>query len=229
MNGIFKRLLNVKGMVVESSRIVDGPLRPEPVLEVHVRAGKAAPRCSRCGRKRRGYGRGGGVRRWRHRDFGCWRVGPVAMMPRVDCPMRGVVVASVPWAEPGSRFTRDLEVERACLMTVASQETVSGLPYIAWRTAGDIARRVAGRPGAGMPSPFDGLTSIGVAKTSYRKGHTYITVAVDHERSRVYPGIRRVRQRRVRPVLPTIDAPERRRLHLDRHRRRRTPDRLVRA
>ncbi len=96
MNGIFKRLLNVKGMVVESARIVDGPLRPEPVLEVHVRAGKAAPRCSRCGRKRRGYGRGGGVRRWRHRDLGCWRVGPAAMMPRVDCPMCGVVVASAP-------------------------------------------------------------------------------------------------------------------------------------
>ena len=150
------------------------------------------------------------MRRWRRPDFGCWRVGLVAMIPRVDCPMRGVVVASVPWAEPGSRFTRDLEVERACLMTVASQETVSGLPYIAWRTAGDIARRVAGRPGAGMPLPFDGLTSIGVDKTSYRKGHTYITVAVDHERNRVYPGIRRVRQRRVRPVLPTIDAPERR-------------------
>lgn len=102
MNGIFKRLLNVKGMVVESARIVDGPLRPEPVLEVYVRAGKAAPRCSRCGRKRRGYGRGGGVRRWRHRDFGCWRVGQVAMMPRVDCPGCGVVVASVPWAELGS-------------------------------------------------------------------------------------------------------------------------------
>ena len=71
------------------------------------------------------------MRHWRRQDFGCWRVGLVAMMPRVDCPMRGVVVASVPWAEPGSRFTRDLEVERACLMTVASQETVSGLPYIA--------------------------------------------------------------------------------------------------
>ncbi|MDX5149716.1 transposase family protein [Bifidobacterium breve] len=72
------------------------------MLEVHVRAGKAAPRCSCCGRKRRGYGRGGGVRRWRHRDFGCWRVGLVAVMPRVDCPGCGVVVASVPWAEPGS-------------------------------------------------------------------------------------------------------------------------------
>ena len=92
-----------------------------------MRAGKVVPRRSRCGRRRRGHDRGGGVRHWRRQDFGCWRVGLVAMMPRVDCPMRGVVVASVPWAEPGSRFTRDLEVERACLMTVASQETVSGV------------------------------------------------------------------------------------------------------
>ena len=41
MNGIFKQLLNVKGTVVEDVRI----------------------RCSRCGRKRRGYDRGGGRRR----------------------------------------------------------------------------------------------------------------------------------------------------------------------
>ena len=31
----------------------------------------------------------------------------VAAMPRVDCPKCGVVVARVPWAEPGSRFTKD--------------------------------------------------------------------------------------------------------------------------
>ena len=37
-----------------------------------------------------------------------------------------------------------------------------------------------------MPSPFGGLTSIGVDETSYRKGHTCITVVVDHERHRVY-------------------------------------------
>ena len=35
-----------------------------------------------------------------------------------------------------------------------------------------------------MPSPFGGLTSIGVDETGYRKGHTYITVVVDHERHR---------------------------------------------
>lgn len=102
-------------------------------------------------------------------------------MPRVDCPKCGVVVA----AEPGSRFTRDFEAECAWLMSVANQKTVSGFLHVAWRTAGDIARRVADRLKASMPSPFDGLTSIGVDEASYRKGHTYITVVVDHERHRV--------------------------------------------
>ncbi|WP_347060986.1 transposase [Bifidobacterium pseudocatenulatum] len=32
-----------------------------------------------------------------------------------------------------------------------------------------------------MPSPFDGLHAIGVDETSHRKGHTCITVVVDHE------------------------------------------------
>ena len=35
-----------------------------------------------------------------------------------------------------------------------------------------------------MPSPFDGLHAIGVDETSYRKGHTHLTVVVDHERLR---------------------------------------------
>ena len=106
MDGICNQLLNVKGMVVEDACIVDSPLRPVPVLEVRPRPRRGMLRCSRCGRRRHGYDRGGGVRRWRHQDFGCWRVELVASMPRVDCPECGVVVASVPWAGPGSRFTR---------------------------------------------------------------------------------------------------------------------------
>ena len=106
-------------------------------------------------------------------------------MPRVACPRGGVVVASVPWAEPGSRFTRDFEAECAWLMTVANQKTVSGFLHVSWRTAGTVARRVAERVKASMPSPFDGLHAIGVDETSHRKGHTYITVVVDHERHRV--------------------------------------------
>ena len=58
MNGIFKQLLNVKGTVVEDVRITDSPLRSGPVLEIRVRPRGGMLRCSRCGRKRRGYARG---------------------------------------------------------------------------------------------------------------------------------------------------------------------------
>ena len=185
MNRIFNQLLNVKNTVVEDACIVDSPLRPEPVLEVRVRPRRGMLRCSRCGRKCSGHDRGGGARRWRHQDFGCWRVELVAAMPRVDCPKCGVVVARVPWAEPGSRFTKDFEAECAWLMTVANQRTVSGSLHVSWRTAGAVAHRVAERVKASMPSPFDGLHAIGVDETSHRKGHTYLTVVVDHERHRV--------------------------------------------
>ena len=103
----------------------------------------------------------------------------------MECPAHGVVVSRVPWAEPSSRFTHDFETECAWLMTVANQKTVSGFLHIAWRTAGDIARRVAGGLESSMPCMFDGLHAIGVDETSRRKGHTYITVVVDHERRRV--------------------------------------------
>ena len=45
MNSIFNQLLNVKGVVVETVRIVDSPLRPEPVLEVRVRPRRGMLRC----------------------------------------------------------------------------------------------------------------------------------------------------------------------------------------
>ena len=178
-------MLNVKGMAVEDVSIDDSPLRPAPVLVVRVRRGRGELRCSRCGRKCPKYDDGGGERRWRHQDFDCYGVELMGLAPRVACAEHGVVVAQVPWAEPGSRFTRDFEMERAWLTAVASRKTVGGFLRIAWRTAGDIARRVAARLGSSMPCMFDGLTAIGVDETSYRKGRTYITVVVDHKRKRV--------------------------------------------
>ena len=68
--------------------------------------------------------------RWRHRDLGCWRVGPAAMMPRVDCPMCGVVVASAPGgAEPGGRFTRAVRTRGSRRSTTGSRSPS------AWPTA----------------------------------------------------------------------------------------------
>ena len=68
MKNIFKRLLNVKGMVVEDVSIDDSPLRPAPAPVVRVRRRKGALRCPRCGRKCPKHDDGGGERRWRHQD-----------------------------------------------------------------------------------------------------------------------------------------------------------------
>ena len=43
MSSIFNQLLNVKGTVVEDVRIVDSPLRPEPVLEVRAQTATTTP------------------------------------------------------------------------------------------------------------------------------------------------------------------------------------------
>lgn len=183
MKGLFKRLLNVKGMIVEDVPVDNSPLRPAPVLVVRVRRRKGALRCSRWGASAPSTTTGAANGDGATRTSAAMGVEPMA--PRVACAEHGVAVAQVPWAEPGSRFTRDFEMERAWLTAVASRKTLGGFLRIAWRTAGDIARRVAARLGSSMPCMFDGLTAIGVDETSYRKGRTYITVVVDHKRKRV--------------------------------------------
>lgn len=177
------------------------------------------------GRKCPKYDDGGGERRWRHQDFGRYGVEPMA--PRVACAEHGVAVAQVPWAEPGSRFTRDFEMERAWLTAVASRKTVGGFLRIAWRTAGDIARRVAARLGI--------LDAVHVRRSHRdRRGRDQLQEGAHvHHRGRRpqaqtgRPGARRIRQGGPRPVLPTTDR-RAARLHQGSHRRRRQMDRRQR-
>ncbi len=117
MNSIFNQLLNVKGVVVETVRIVDSPLRPEPVLEVRVRPRRGMLRCSPL------WQTSSWLRpRWRRASLASsgFRLlaGRTGRHDAARGAVRvGVVVASVPWAEPGSRFTRDFESECAWLMS----------------------------------------------------------------------------------------------------------------
>ncbi|MEQ6142949.1 hypothetical protein ABKP87_09085 [Bifidobacterium breve] len=64
-------------------------------------------------------------------------------------------------------------------MTKAAACGWRGQDFGCWRV-----ELVAERLKASMPSPFDDLHAIGVDETSHRKGHTYLTVVVDHERHR---------------------------------------------
>jgi len=65
-----------------------------------------------------------------------------------------------------------------------SKSAVQALMRVAWRTVGAIAARVVADDRAAR-DPFDGLRRIGIDEISYRRGHNYLTVVVDHDTGRL--------------------------------------------
>lgn len=146
---------------------------------------KDMDRCTRCGKHVRPYDRLG-VRRWRHLDIGCARLMLEYAPPRVTCADHGVTVAMMPWARRKSTYTRDFEQQTALLNVHAPRSAVSRLMRMDWKSVGPVCRRVADDLRAEQgPGLFDGPRSIGVDETSYKRGHKYMTVVVDHDRGRV--------------------------------------------
>jgi len=145
---------------------------------------KARHRCGRCGRRCPGYDQGDGRRRWRSLDLGTCRVFLEADAPRVACRTHGPTVAAVPWARHGAGHTRDFDDQAAWLAVHVSKSAVVELLRIAWRTVGAIVARV----GADIDARVDrleGLVRIGIDEISYKRGHRYLTVVVDHDSGRL--------------------------------------------
>ncbi|MGH2577927.1 MAG: ISL3 family transposase, partial [Actinomycetota bacterium] len=61
---------------------------------------------------------------------------------------------------------------------------VSELLRIAWRTVGSIIARVVA-DGRAAHDPFEGLRRVGIDEISYKKGHRYLMVVVDHDSGRL--------------------------------------------
>ena len=141
------------------------------------------PRCSGCERKARvGYDHASG-RCWRHLDLAGMRLRLRYDIKRVKCPGCGVRVEWVPWAEPGSWFTREFEDHVAYLVQRTDKTTVKRLMRVGWDTIGSIVTRVVARNG--REDRLEGLRRIGVDELSYRRHHQYVTVVVDHDRGGV--------------------------------------------
>jgi hypothetical protein len=104
--------------------------------------------------------------------------------PRVCCPVRGVVVAAVPWARHDADHTYGFDQTVAWLATVCSKTAVTELMRIAWRSVGAVVARVWSDTAAGVDL-LAGLRRIGIDEISYRKGHKYLLVIVDHDSGRL--------------------------------------------
>ena len=177
-------MLGVEHTVIESVELEsDGRGQEVLVARVRVKAG-AARRCSRCQRRCPGYDTSRDPRRWRGLDLGTTPVFLQAITTRVSCPEHGVVVAAVPWARPGSRFTTAFEDTAAWLVCHATLSVVAVLLRVAWRSVADIVTRVVADRAAATDR-LAGLRRIGIDEISYRKGQRYLLVVVDHDSGRL--------------------------------------------
>ena len=163
---VWRRVLGVEHTVIESVDLeTDGRGQEVLVARARVKA-SAARRCSRCQRRCPGYDTSPDPRRWRGLDLGTTQVYLQATTSRVRCREHGVVVAAVPWARPGSRFTIAFEEDTAAwLVCHATLSVVAMLLRVAWRSVADIVTRVVAERAA-RTDRLAGLRRIGIDEIS---------------------------------------------------------------
>ena len=178
---LWRGLLGVEKAVIERVEFDEDV----QLVVAHLRpVSRQRGRCGVCRRRSPGYDPGPGRRRWRALDLGTIRAELESDSPRVRCREHGVVVAAVPWARHDAGHTYAFDDQVAWLATQASKTTVTALMRIAWRTVGAIITRVWADT-AGEVDLFAGLRRIGIDEISYKKGHKYLMVVVDHDTRRL--------------------------------------------
>lgn len=180
---VWKRIVGVEHTVITGVDVEGDGLDERVVVRVRPTRSRQG-RCSQCGRRCRGYDRGGGRRRWRAVDLGAVIVELEADAPRVRCVAHGVVVAQVPWARAGARFTYAFEDTCAWLAARTAASTVAELLRVTWRTVTGIVERVVA-DALGGADLLDGVTRVGIDEIAHRKGHRYLTAVTDHDTARI--------------------------------------------
>ena len=171
----FSRLLRLKGVWVKKVRFESGRV----IVEVALRRKRlVCPLCDYSTRARRDTRPVDST--WRHLDLGTWRLEIHARRRRLCCPEHGARAEGVPFARPGSQFTRDFEALVAWLASRTDKSTIRRLVRIDWDTVGRIITRVCADELDG--DRLNDLFDIGVDEVSWRKQHRYLTLVVDHQR-----------------------------------------------
>lgn len=176
---LFRRILGLEA----PWRIADLHLDEESgQVLLRVVRGKGAPLCCpECGKQVPGYDTV--TRRWRHLDTCQFRTILEAQVPRAECPEHGVHQIEVPWAERGSRFTALFERLAIDWLLEAGRSAVARRMGLSWNEAHGIMQRAARRGLARRRAEV--VPQIGVDEKSFQKGHEYVTVVCDLQRSRV--------------------------------------------
>lgn len=185
-NTLCKKLLNVKSAVIEGANFYTDE---EGVNHIRIHARPNVwheDDCPFCHKRCRRYDKKNPHPRiWRGLDWGGTLVEISYDTHRIECPEHGVLVADVPWAYPGSGFTKDFDLTVGWLATYLPKSTVSEYMRIDWETVGRCVHRTMNDIEPEISRRLDGLVNIGIDETSYKKGHKYITIVVNHDTNTV--------------------------------------------
>jgi len=150
-------------------------------------------------------------RTWRHLDTMRFETLIRARVPRSRCPQDGVKTISVPWAEPGSRFTLlfegfALDVILAC----RSLTQACDLLGLDWDAVQRIMERAVKR---GLERrELEGLSHVGIDEKSFRSGQSYISLLTDLDERRVLEVIEGCDQATAEALWQSLPEEQRRRI-----------------
>jgi len=126
-------------------------------------------------------------RQWRHLNFFQHECYIIARVPRIKTEGDGIETVQVPWAREGSGFT--LLFEALSMLLIESEMPVKKVAKLmkvydkrVWRIFDYWISKAFNADNQANTS------SIGIDETSTRKGHNYVTIAVDMESKRVIYG-----------------------------------------
>ena len=174
---LLNKVLRLPGLWVRGVRFREGMV----VILIAPRFRRLT--CSVCGTQVRGrFERT--RRRWRHLSLWGLRTELEGPIRRLRCPTcQAVRTEAVPWARPGSKFTRPFEDVVAFLTQQLNHTAVSSMLGISWSTVGAIAGRLVAEKLD--ERRFDGLVRIGVDEISFRRRHKYLTIVLNHDTGKV--------------------------------------------
>ena len=184
VSSIAKKIIGVNSIVVENMNLETTANGEQFVIRVRPWE-RIQKRCSVCGKECPGFDRGKGLRRWRAPDFGSGvKTFVEAEAPRVHCPEHGVVVQQVSWARTRSGFTKNFEDTAVWLSLHLSRKACAEYLRVSWDSVGPMITRAEKELSEGH-NRYDGLVRIAIDETSYKKGHEYLTLILNHDTNAV--------------------------------------------
>ena len=169
---ILNRVENLKGFVYGDVRLEEGKRGPALLVEIRPRRGSRG-HCSGCGHAAPGYDTLA-ERRFEFVPMWGLLVFFVYAMRRVNCPVCGVKVERVAWADGKSPITTRYGWFLAGWAKRMAWSQVAEAFHTSWHHVAEGVKMAVAWGRAHMN--LEGITAIGVDEIAWAKGHTYATV-----------------------------------------------------